>query len=82
MNLQITRKLKFFLANWEVVFFLNTLLLVHFHSEHLFDTFFNISGTISEFVAVLQCMLNITPGGSDIQEVETNTMRNELRTHM
>ncbi len=31
--------------------------------------FFDITNAISKFVAVLQCMCNITPGGSDAREM-------------
>ncbi len=41
------------------------LLFVHSRSAHLLGTFFNIGGAISRYVAVLRCMRNITPGGSD-----------------
>ncbi len=53
------------------------LLLVHSHSAHLLDTFFDIGGAISKFVAVLVCMY-ITRGESDVRDVGINKVQNEL----
>ncbi len=61
--------------------FFTMFLLVHSRSVHVFDKFFDSSGAIFKFVAVLRYMCNITPGGSDVREVGTNTTSNKLRTH-
>ncbi len=43
-----------------------------------FGSSFDIGGAIFQFVAVLRCMRNINAGGSDVREVGTNIIQNEL----
>ncbi len=62
--------------------FFTTFLLVHSRSAHLFSIFFYIGGAIFKFVAVLQCMRNITSGESNMRKVGMNTSQNELCTRM
>ncbi len=61
-----------------LVLIFTALLLVHSHSVHYFDVY----DAISKFVAILQCMRNITPGGSEAREIRTNTTHAKLRTLM
>ncbi len=63
---------------WSKYYFHYITLISHTFSIH----FFYIGGAFCKFVAVLPCMCDITPGGSDAREVGMNTTQNKLCTHM